>query len=129
MKMHFFLLMIPVVLFLSGISCKSGGYILPYTVDRAIVIGTERCFLDESKNYWLLNFNGNYGDTLTYNGTLYHHVVKTDQLHILLKKTGMRVFLSFDMSSNKMSSTQCDVVPAKNYFLRTLKLHTQSELK
>lgn len=123
------LLVILLVTFLFSASCKRGGYQLPYTVDKATIIGNEICNQDESKDYWLLNIDGNYGDTLTYNGTLYRHVVKTEQLDSANKRIGRRIVCGFDISQNKVESPGCTVPFPETYRLSVITLHLQGELR
>ncbi len=113
-----------IIIFLSN--CK-GDFKVPYPEEKGIVLGKEICQQDVTKDYWLINFEKGYGDTLTYNGVLYNNVVKTNQLDPLLKKKGIRVFLGFTISPNKETSLACAQIPSETYLLRTLELYLQAE--
>lgn len=105
-------------------NCK-GDFKLPYPLEKGTVLGKEVCHV--TKDYWLVNFDKGYGDTLTFKGILYAHVVKTNQLDPLLKQVGMRVSLGFDISPDKIASSGCTITPSETYFLRTIELHSQAE--
>ena len=109
-------------------NCK-GAYKIPYPEEKGIVLGKEICLSDPTKDYWLINFEKGYGDTLNYHGVAYNHVVKTNQLDPQLKQIGMRVYLGFDISLNKEPSLGCTQIPSETYLLRTLELHLQSEVR
>ncbi len=106
-------------------SCRSDK--LRYPEEKATVLGKEVCQQDVTKDYWLVNFDKGYGDTLTYKGVFYKHVTKTNQLDPLLKKAGMRVFLEFDISTDKINSTDCNYPSVEIYSLKVLQLRSQSE--
>lgn len=86
-KLFYAFIFLLAIIFLFG--CK-GDYKLPYPQEGGTVLGKEICQHNSSTDFWLINFDKNYGDTLTYKGVLYNHVVKTNQLDPLLRRTGMR---------------------------------------
>ncbi len=80
------------------------------------VLGKERCQSNSTNDYWLISFDEKYGDTLTYKGVLYEHVVKTNQLDNLLKKVGMRVVIGFDVRQKNKSPRSVRFQQAKLFY-------------
>ncbi len=119
----YILLLVIVILY----SCRDD--ILPYPLEKGTILGKEICQQDVLQDYWLINLDKSYGDTLTYKGILYNHVVKTKQLDPLLKKNGMRVILGFDISTDKIASANCSFPSSETYPLKVLQLRSQSELR
>ena len=90
------------------------------------VIGYEICQTDSAKQYWLIEMEEEYGDSLRYNNLQYAHAVKTNELLPRCKQVGKRLFLEFEISKNKVKSTNCTIPVPEVYDLRTMKLFLQA---
>ncbi len=108
--------------FICFVSCKNNGPFSPdYKSVKGYVIGKETCNIDDTKDYWLIDFNYDpntpqYGDTITLNGTFYTNVVKTKDLDPLAKKIGEKILIDFKtITTDKIVSTVCNVSNPQTY--------------
>ena len=103
---------------------------------KGIVIGEEKCNVDSSKNYWLLdlsieNNSPETGDTITYDGVVYEHVFRTINLDDSLRQHGKKVDIDFNFSTNDHSPTQpanCYAPNAETFLLIDIILFDQAEI-
>jgi hypothetical protein len=99
------------------------------------VIAKENCDINESNDYWLLDFNvyqntPHVGDTIVLNGITYTNVLKVKGLDPRLKKIGMRVSIDYNkISSNKITTTGCTVSSPILYSLKELFIINQGEIR
>jgi len=99
------------------------------------VIGKENCDTDDTKDYWLIDFNYDlntpqYGDTLILNGITYTNVIKTKELDKKLKQIGLKVFIDFKtITSNKIETTGCNVTMPVTYTLKEIFIIYQGEIR
>lgn len=123
-----------VVLFASG-SCNKPPYKPDYDNIGGYVIGKETCNVDESQDYWLLDFtvypnSPNIGDTITLNGTTYTNVLKLKGLDPRLKQIGMRVSIDYRIiTSNRITTTGCTIGWPLTYALKEMFIVNQFEIR
>lgn len=124
-----------IITFLVASSCKRDPYIVEYKNIKGYVIGKETCNTDETKDYWLIDFtygsnNPKVGDTLVLNGITYTNVLKTKGLDQQLKIIGLRVSIDYNtISTNKISTTGCNVTTPVTYQLKDLTILNQGEIR
>lgn len=102
-------------------------YKIPYEISAGTVIGKENCFVDTTKEYWLINLSvypntKQYGDTISLNGVTYTNVVKTSGLKAPFNQIGKRVGLSFTLSKNRVQTDGCNVSSPVTYDLKILEI-------
>lgn len=102
-------------------------YDLPYEISAGKVIGREACFVDTTKNYWLVNLTvyphtKQYGDTILLNGVIYTNVVKTPGLKSPFNQIGKKVGLSFKISADRIQTRGCNVSSPVTYNLKVLRV-------
>ena len=120
---------------LSAASCKKPPYKADYKNIGGYVIGKETCNIDESLDYWLLDFtvypnSPKLGDTLVLNGTTYTNVLKLKGLDLRLKQIGMRVSIDYRIISNNMIITSgCTVSIPITYPLKEIFILNQFEIR
>lgn len=123
------------LLSLSLVSCRrpdvpdfehAGGY----------VIGKETCKANPDDDEWLIDLSYelnppslNYGDTITINGTLYKHMVKTSQLLPKFRIIGQKVSFDFHLSSGRVQSVGCMVTVPFTYYLREMNVIASGEIR
>jgi len=116
------------------VSCKKLPYVPDYDHAGGIVIGKETCSsTDPDNDHWLIDLNVNYtainnfGDTLTYNGIFYEHVVKTKGLLAAFKTVGKKLAFDCHFSAGKIITTGCTVALPVNYALKEMQVITTFE--
>lgn len=102
-----------------------------YEISAAYVIGRENCYIDSSRNYWLLDLTvypgtKQYGDTITYNGKVYTNVVKTTGLTAPFNRVGVKVGLDFTISSDRTQTDYCNAASPVTYNLREITIIHES---
>lgn len=118
-------------------SCKNSGRPAypDYKSINAYVIGKEACYSDNTKDYWLVDFNydpntSQYGDTIILNGITYTNVVKTKDLASWAKRIGEKLSIDFKtISTNKVQSSGCNLLPSQTYILKELFIIHQFEIR
>lgn len=114
---------------MAGISCnsKGEGYIPPFTIILAAVVDKEICKTNPKNDYWLIDVQGDFGDTVTIEGTIYNHVVKTLGLPEELKVKGKLLHIDCEISAEKFVDSNCDVQPSTTYRLSIMKILALSQ--
>ena len=105
-----------------------------YEFAGGYVIGKEKCNIDTTKNYWLIDFSvfpatNYYGDTLLLNGAQYNHVVKTTGLDTIFKFIGAKVAIQFNITSTLVQTSGCLVPNPETYLLKEIQIIAQGELR
>ena len=119
-------------LFICG-SCNKEPYVPPYNTAIGYILGKEICNTDVSKDYWLINIISSssvqqqYGDKLTLNGVEYTNVIKTTGVTNDLKIDGQKVGFDFNISTNKVTTTGCNVSGQVTYQLKEATIINISE--
>lgn len=120
---------------LSSSSCKRDPYKPDFDHAGGYVIGKEVCKADTAQDYWLVDLSLDYtasntfGDTITVNGIIYNHMVKTTgllpQFHVIGKK------ISFDcrFSASKVQTTGCTVASPITYNLKDMTVLASGEIR
>ena len=118
------------------VSCSNRRPFIPdYNNIKGYVIGKETCNMDETEDYWLIDFtygpnNPHVGDTILVNGFTFNNVLKTKWLDQQLKITGLRVSIDYRViSSTKVTSIGCDVLNPVTYSLKELTILHQGEIR
>ena len=117
------------------IACKhNGAYDPPYEMAGGYVIGKEQCAGDSTQDYWLVDLSifplpNSYGDTLTFNGIAYSHVVKTKGLALQFKREGARVDLDFWLSKSRVGTLNCTLINPETYALKEMQVINQAEIR
>lgn len=123
-----------VTVFSSG-SCNKPPYKPDYENIGGYVIGKETCNVDETQDYWVLDFtvypdSPTVGDTLTLNGTTYTNVLKLKGLSPRLRQIGMRVSIDYKTISNaKVITSGCTVATPVTYLLKEITIINQFEIR
>lgn len=116
-------------------SCNKEPYKPDYSNIRGYVIGKETCHVDESQDYWLVDFTYDptppkIGDTLVLNGVVYTNVLKVKGLDPQLKQIGMRVSIDYKtISTAKIITTGCSVSTPVTYPLKEIFILHQFEIR
>lgn len=117
-------------------SCKKEPYYPDYDHAGGFVIAKESCSAtDPDNDYWLLDLSVNYtatntfGDTLTYNGIFYEHVVKTKGLLPQLKIVGKKLAFDCRFTTNKIATTGCTVASPLTYNLKEMHVINSGEIR
>lgn len=119
----------------SLVSCKKEPYIVNHKNLKGHVIGKENCNMDESKDYWLIDFNygssnPKVGDTLVLNGITYTNVLKTTKLDPQLKTLNLRVSIDYtNITINNVPTTSCTVAMPVTYSLKEISIKNQFEIR
>ena len=103
---------------------------------KGIVIGVEKCSVDDNYNFWLIdlsieNNSPEKGDTITYKGVVYNHVFKAINLDSSIKHAGKKIDIKFNFSTNdhqKIQYTDCDAPDAETFSLIDIIPFEQSEI-
>jgi len=122
------------LLFVFGVCCNKKPYSPPYEVVGGYVIGEERCRIDTTLDYWLIDLSifpvrNTFGDTLNINGQDFYHVVKTKQLDSQFKFYGAKVGFHANFSPTRVSSSNCDISSPVTFSLKELQVLYQAEIK
>lgn len=131
---HKLILCIFSFLFIYG-SCNKEPYVPPYNTAIGYIIGKEVCNSDVSKDYWLINIISSssvqqqYGDTLTLNGIKYTNLIKTIGVTNDLKIDGQKVGFDFNISTNKVTTTGCNISEQVTYQLKEATIINISEAR
>lgn len=131
---HKLILSIFSFLFIYG-SCNKEPYVPPYNTATGYIIGKEVCNTDVSKDYWLINIISSssvqqqYGDKLTLNGVEYTNVIKTIGVTNDLKIYGQKVGFDFNISTNHVITTGCNVSGQLTYQLKEATIINISEAR
>ncbi|MBI3718115.1 MAG: hypothetical protein HY252_05920 [Sphingobacteriales bacterium] len=134
-KILLFMFSIIALAMLVSSDCNKPPYVPDYKNIKGYVIGKETCNTDESKDYWLIDFtygsgNPQVGDTLLFNGTTYTNVLKTMGLYTTLKTVGLKVSIDYKIiSTNKITTTNCNVTNPDIYQLKELTILNQGEIR
>jgi hypothetical protein len=128
------LLLLLIFLGIYNISCKTEPYKPNFEIAGGYVIGKEKCNLDTTKDYWLIDFSiyplpNNYGDSLILNGITYKHVVKTTQLAAQFKLISSRVGFDFYLTASSVQTSNCSVSNPITYSLKEMQILRQSEIR
>ena len=117
-------------------SCKKEPYVPDYDHAGGFVITKETCSAtDPDNDYWLVDLSVNYtatntfGDTLTYNGIFYEHVVKTKGLLPQFKIVGKKLAFDCRFTTNKVTTTGCSVAVPVTYFLKEMQVINSGEIR
>lgn len=132
----FSLLLFTLFLTLISSSCKREPYKPDFEQARSYVIGKEICKSIPSEDFWLIDFsedlnrpNLNYGDTITINGILYKHMVKTKQLAPQFQLVGKRVSFDFRLSNTMVQTTGCTIANPIIYSLKEMTVIASFEIR
>jgi len=116
-------------------SCKNNG---PYKPDYenigGYVIGKETCNIDETNDYWLIDFTyypdqPQIGDTLSLNRITYTNVLKVKGLDQDLKHIGMKVAIDYNKISSRHLTMVCAVDSPIVYYLKEIFIISQGEIR
>ena len=117
-------------------SCTRDPYVPNYDHAGGFVIAKETCSATEPDNdYWLVDLSVNYtatntfGDTLTYNGIFYEHVVKTKGLVAQFKIVGKKLSFDCHFSANKVATTGCTIATPVTYSLKEMQVINTFEIR
>jgi hypothetical protein len=116
------------------LACKDKPFEPNYEFAGGYVIGKEKCNIDTTKDYWLIDFSvfpvtNGYGDTLILNGIQYNHVVKTTGLDPIFKFIGARVGIRFNIGNTLVQTSGCLVSNPETYLLKEIQIIAQGELR
>lgn len=117
-------------------SCKKDPYVPDYDHAGGYVIAKEACSAtDPNNDYWLVDLSVNYtasntfGDTMTYNGTFYEHMIKTKGLLPQFKVIGKKLSFDCHFSSTKVATTGCTIAAPVTYFLKEMQVINSGEIR
>lgn len=117
-------------------SCKKEPYVPDYDHAGGFVIAKESCSTtDPDNDYWLVDLSvmytatNTFGDTLTYNGIFYEHVVKTKGLLTQFKIVGKKLSFDCHFSANKVATTGCTVASLVTYSLKEMQVINSGEIR
>ena len=134
--LSFFSILFLIYLFTLSSSCRKDPYVPDYDHAGGFVIAKETCSAtDPDNDYWLVDLSVNYtatntfGDTLTYNGTFYQHVVKTKGIPIQVKMIGKKLAFDCHFSSSKVVTTGCSIPNPITYNLKEMEVLHTSEIR
>lgn len=123
--LSFIILILTLPLF--SISCKKEPFYPNFKHAGGYIIGKEICNLNPDDDYWLIDLSSVdnpltfiYGDSITINGILYKHMVKTKQLVFDFRIIGKKVSFDFHLSNNKLISTGCAVLNPITFNLKEM---------
>ena len=112
----------------SIISCEEKLPFVPdYEIAVGIVLGSENCKSDPSKNAWLVQLPGPnagnkiYGDNIIYNNIAYSNVVKIFSLPDSSKAPSKRYLFEFYFQG-RSSSGSCDAPNPVNFNITSIRL-------
>ena len=125
------------IFILTGLSsCMHGNDTMDFDHAGGYVIGKETCNADTTKDYWLIDLSYvynppgyHYGDSITINGILYTHMIKTKQLLPVLQIIGKKVSFDFHISAAKLTTTGCTVANPVTYNLKTIEVINSFEIR
>ncbi len=119
-----------------SLSCKKDPYVPDYDHAGGFVIAKETCSAtDPDNDYWLVDLSVNYtatntfGDTLTYNGIFYEHVVKTKGLLTQFKIIRKKLAFDCRFTATKVVTTGCTVSTRITYGLKVMQVINSGEIR
>ena len=134
--LNFFSFLFVISLLAFSISCKRDPYVPNDDHAGGFVIAKEKCSaMNSDDDYWLVDLSLNYvatnafGDTLTYNGIFYEHVVKTKGLLAQFKIVGKKLSFNCNFSSNKFATTGCTIATPVTYTLTEMQVINSGEIR
>lgn len=137
MKRKFFhpIIYLFTALFFIFLSCNKLPFKPDYEIIGGSVIGKETCNVDETNDYWLIDFNyyptipPKIGDTLVLNGITYTNVLKVKGLAPQLKYIGMKVAIDYNKISKRELTMGCTVDSPIVYNLKEIFIIDQFEIR
>lgn len=134
--LNFFIFLFFISLFTVLSSCSRDPYVPDYDRAGGFVIGKETCSAtDPDNDYWLLDLSVFYtatntvGDTLTFNGIFYEHVIKTKGLLPQFKIIGKKLSFDCHFTANKVVTTGCTVATPITYNLKEMQVINSGEIR
>lgn len=136
--MHIKSFIFPFVVCLLALSpaCRKDPFVPDFDHAGGFVIGKETCSAtDPDNDYWLVDLRVNYsatntfGDTLTYNGVLYEHMVKTKGLAAQFKIAGKKLSFDCRFSAVKVATSGCTASVPITYYLKDMQVINSGEIR
>ena len=135
-SLSFLSILFLIYLFTLSSSCRKDPYVPNYDHAGGFVIAKETCSAtDPDNDYWLVDLSVNYtatntfGDTMTYNGIFYEHMIKTKGLVPQFKIAGKKLSFDCHFSTNKVATSGCTVGIPITYNLKEMQVINSGEIR